>query len=173
VQPQGSRVIGELLTRDGVVLAVRPIEPGDKAELEEHVRHLGDQSRYQRFLRPLRQLTERDLAYFTEVDHRDHEGLIAETAAGEPIGVARYIRLPGRPGVAEMAMAVTDEWQGRGVGTALLEVLADRARDVGIRSFLGICLIDNVDMQQLLRRLGPRSSTKSMADGTVEVEVEL
>jgi GNAT superfamily N-acetyltransferase len=173
VYPGDSRVIDVLRTRDGELLTVRPIEPADKAELERHLQHLGERSRYQRFLRPIRQLTERDLAYFTELDHRDHEGLIAETPEGDPIGVARYIRLPDRPGVAEMAMAITDDWQGRGVGTALLRILAERARTADVRSFLGICLTENFDMQQLLRQLGPSSTTKPLRDGTVEVEVQL
>ena len=160
-------------SRDGAPLLVRPIEPSDRAALGRHFDHLGEESRYRRFLAPIRHLTEKDLTYFTDVDHRQHEALIALAKNGEIVGVARYICLPNSPEVAEVAVAVTDDWQGRGVGTGLLQRLAQRARAAGVRSFLGICLIDNRDMRRLLNELGPNSRTRLRGDGTVEVEVEL
>jgi GNAT superfamily N-acetyltransferase len=163
----------ELVTRRGDALQVRPIEPGDKEALTRAFEHLSDESRYRRFLAPIRHLTRREVAYFTELDHREHEALIAVTPEGEIVGVARYVRLDDRPGVAEVAVTVADEWQGRGVGTALLERLARWARDNDVRSFLGICLADNADMQELLRELSPGCTTRHVGDGLVEVEAEL
>jgi RimJ/RimL family protein N-acetyltransferase len=162
-----------LESRDGLPLTVRAIEPSDKAQLVHHFEHLSEVSRARRFLAPIRHLTERDLAYYTELDHRQHEALIAVTAEGELVGVARYIRLPDRPAVAEVAEAVVDDWQGRGVGTGLLRLLAERAWNAGVRSFLGVCMVDNPEMQRLLRKLGPECRTTFQGDGTVELEVEL
>jgi GNAT superfamily N-acetyltransferase len=170
---QRPRSSEELVIGQGDVLGVRPIAPGDKAALIRAFEHLSEESRYRRFLAPIRHLTRHELAYFTELDHRDHEALIAVTPEGEIVGVARYVRLDDRPEVAEVAVTVTDAWQGRGVGTALLERLARRARDNDVGSFLGICLADNADMQELLRELSPGCSTRRVGDGLVEVEVEL
>jgi hypothetical protein len=75
--------------RDGSEVRIRPIEPGDKRRLAEGFDHLSEESRYRRFLHPIKHLSLRDLAYFTEVDHRDHEALIAlDPDGGRPAGSA-------------------------------------------------------------------------------------
>jgi hypothetical protein len=79
----------ELRTRDGVSLEVRPIEPGDREALAEGFQHLSVESRYRRFLTPVKALTRLSLDYLTRLDHRDHEALIALTGGGEIVGVAR------------------------------------------------------------------------------------
>ena len=89
-------------------------------------------SRYRRFLTPLDHLSDQQLEYLTDVDHHDHEAIAALTPAGEGIGVARYVRWPEAPDSAEVAVAVVDDWQGRGLGSALLEELTDRAGEEGI-----------------------------------------
>lgn len=160
-------------TIDGVPLSVRRIEPGDKAALSEAFGHLSEQSVYRRFLAPLKRLTESELAYLTELDHADHEALIALTDAGEIVGVARYVREPGEPSRAETAVTVQDDWQGRGVGSALLHLLAGRAREQGIDRFMGICLAENREMIQLFDELGQATKRHPADSETIEVEVEL
>lgn len=160
-------------TRDGSELLVRPIAPDDRAAFLQAFEHLSDETRYRRFLAPIKRLKSRELDYFTEVDHRDHEALIALTLAGEIIGVARYVRLEGHGDTAEVAVTVADAWQGRGVGTALLDRLAKRARCAGIETFRGICLAGNTDMRQLLKKLGPGARTSSPEGGLVEIEAKL
>jgi GNAT superfamily N-acetyltransferase len=165
--------VKRITTRDGAEVVVRPIKPGDKNLLRRGFEHLSEESRYRRFLAPIRELTERDLRYLTEVDHRDHEALVALTPGGDPVGVARYIRLADRPQAAEVAVTVVDEWQGRGVGSALLERIARRARAVGIETLVGVCLATNEQMIELLGQLGG-SRTRSHREGPlIEVEVEL
>jgi RimJ/RimL family protein N-acetyltransferase len=160
-------------TRDGSELLVRPIGPDDREALVRGFQDLSDDSRYTRFLSPIKRLTSGELTYLTEVDHRDHEALIALTDAGELVGVARYVRLDDDPGRAEVAVTVADEWQGRGLGTILLHRLAPLARAAGIESVFGVCLSGNQDMQQLLRELGPDAHTTSSEAGLVEIEVPL
>ena len=121
------------------MIAVRPIEPGDKAALAAAFERLSAESRYRRFLSPHGELSAAELRYLTEVDHHDHEALVAlDPATGEGVGVARYVRDRARPESAEIAVAA-DRWQGRGVGTLLLHRLVDRAREEGIRRSTASC----------------------------------
>ena len=158
--------------RDGAEVVVRPIRPDDKGALSTGFERLSEQSRYQRFMSAITELSVADLRYLTEVDHRDHEALIAfDAASGEPVGVGRFVRLDDGES-AEAAVTIVDEWQGRGVGTALCGLLADRARDEGIARFTALLLAENDQMFDLLATLGPAEVT-SRDQGAVEVEVEL
>ena len=77
--------------RDGAELDIRQVRPDDKRLIAEGIERLSPESRYRRFFRPLDRLSERDLAYLTEIDHTDHEALAAiDPEAGELVGVARY-----------------------------------------------------------------------------------
>lgn len=117
---------------DGSTVTVRQIRPDDKAVLSAGFKRLSAESRYRRFLTPMPKLNKSALAYLTEVNHHDHEALLALDAHGNGVGVARYVRRDASD-AAEAAVAVIDDWQGRGVGTLLLELLADRAREEGVR----------------------------------------
>jgi GNAT superfamily N-acetyltransferase len=158
--------------RDGQSIVVRPIGPGDRETLAAGMRELSPESRYRRFLSPTEELSQAELSYLTEVDHHDHEALLAEErGTGAGIGVARFIRLED-PQVAEIALAVTDAWQGRGVGTILLQRLTDRAREEGIARFSAEVLAENATMLHMVRELGSVQQTDSR-HGAVQVEVEL
>jgi GNAT superfamily N-acetyltransferase len=118
--------------RDGTRIEIRPIRPEDRDELAAGLERLSPKSRYRRFLTPTDELSERELDYLTHVDHRDHEALVARDAdSGAGVGVARFVRWADDPDAAEFAAAVADDWQGRGVGTLLLDELTKRARRGG------------------------------------------
>jgi GNAT superfamily N-acetyltransferase len=154
-------------------LEIRPIAPDDKAAMIDAFERLGPESRYRRFLAPHGRLTESELRYFTEVDHHDHEAVVAiEPTTGAGVGVARYIRSGENPAVAEIAVAVVDEWQYRGVGGRLLAALAQRARESGITSFSAVMLADNAVMRSLLADIG-RVHVMHTERGLVEVVVDL
>ena len=155
------------------MIAVRPIEPGDKAALAAAFERLSAESRYRRFLSPHGELSAAELRYLTEVDHHDHEALVAlDPATGEGVGVARYVRDRARPESAEVAVAVADRWQGRGVGTLLLHRLVDRAREEGIRRFTALMLADNEPMAHLLEDVG-ETRVLDAGQGTVQLAVAL
>lgn len=139
--------------RDGARIAIRPLEPDDRTALAEGFARLSPESRYRRFFGPMAQLRERDLDYLTRVDHHDHEALVATDAAtGDGVGVARYVRIG--PDVAEPAIVVADDWQGRGVGRHLLEALAERAQAEGVHRFEAPVLATNDEAIRLLEHLG-------------------
>jgi nucleotide-binding universal stress UspA family protein len=159
--------------REGLHAVVRPVEPDDKARLADTVRRLSRESRYRRFFRPLDELRADELAYLTEIDHHDHEALVAlDPATDEALGVARYVRLPTDPTRAEAAVAVVDDWHGRGLGRALLERLVDRAREEGIERFVALVQADNRRAIAVLSSLGP-TDRAVIEGGEVELDIEL
>ena len=101
------------------------------------------------------ELSPSQLDYLTDVDHHDHEALVAfDPASGDGVGVARFVRLEDGTS-AEAAVTVIDEWQGRGLGVALCNLLAERAREEGITSFNALLLATNDQMHDVLASLGP------------------
>jgi RimJ/RimL family protein N-acetyltransferase/nucleotide-binding universal stress UspA family protein len=158
--------------RDGSTVVVRPIEPDDRDLLRAGFEQLSDHSRYMRFQAPLANLSEQQLSYLTEVDHRDHEALVAVAPSGEDteiIGVARFVRV--NDGVAECAVTVADHWQGRGVATELLDRLVQRAREEGIDRFTALVMAQNTEALRLLERLGDTEQRR--IGSQVELDIAL
>jgi GNAT superfamily N-acetyltransferase len=107
-------------------------------------------------------LDERQLAYLTEVGHRDHEALLAiDPRTGSCAGVARFVRVGAD--VAEPAIVVADHWQRLGLGTALLEQLAARVREEGVTRFSAVLLAGNRDAIGLFENLGERGASRRAA----------
>lgn len=158
--------------RDGSQALVRPIRPSDKELVSRGFQRLSEQSRYQRFMTPMTELSESQLRYLTEVDHHDHEALVAlDAETEEGVGVGRFVRLSDETS-AEAAVTIIDEWQGRGLGLALCNLLANRAREEGIHRFKALLLASNDAMQDVLASLGP-AHVLSRESGTLEIEVEI
>ena len=158
---------------DGTRLVVDPLSPEDRDELREGIEHLSPDSRYRRFFTPVTHVSTQQLTYLTTLDHVQHEALAAvDPDTGRGVAVARYVLVSDTPDTAEVALAVLDEWQGRGVGRALLRRLAALARRRGIVRFTGLMLTGNGAMISLMRSLGRVISTRRES-GTVEVVVEL
>jgi RimJ/RimL family protein N-acetyltransferase len=151
---------------------VRPLEPSDRAGLAALFTRLSPESRRQRFLGPKPRLSERELTYLTNVDHRGHEALAAvDHRDGSIVGVARYVRLTDRPGAADGAVAVADEHHGRGIGTVLVRCLIARARINGLSVLTADTLWDNRRARALLRGAGFHARRSQGA--VIELELEL
>jgi RimJ/RimL family protein N-acetyltransferase len=117
---------------------------------------LGRRSRELRFLTGARPaLSPTELQHLTDVDHHRHAALVAESPDGRAVGIARFCRDPEDDSSAEVAIAVVDTWQGRGVGRRLASALAARARQVGVRRFTMEMRSDNEAALQLLLRISP------------------
>jgi ribosomal protein S18 acetylase RimI-like enzyme len=163
---------GQMTLADGARLRVRPIDPADRAPLADAFQRLSDQSRHHRFLGPKPRLSERELDYLTDVDHVSHEALVAiDETTGQIVGVGRYATGHGGGTVADLALAVADAWQRRGIGQALAARLVERARANGITVLTGSTLSGNRAARALLDRLGFRVS--SVSSGVLEVELAL
>jgi RimJ/RimL family protein N-acetyltransferase len=158
---------------DGTRLATRPLDIADRWAVEAVFAGLGDRSRHARFGGAKTRLSERELDYLTTVDHHDHEALLAlDERSGEPVAVARFVRDPADPRTAEIALAVTDEWQGRRLGTLLAQLLACRARAERVERFRATVLHSNARAVALLKRLG-RDLRVAFAGGSLEITVDL
>ena len=158
--------------RDGARATLRPIAPEDKLLLAASFERLSEESRYRRFLTTKDALSAAELDYLVDVDHSDHEAIIAvDPSSGEGLGVARYIRSADDAEVAEVAVTVADDWQGRGLGRALLDRLTYRARREGVRRFSAVVQSDNRASLGLLEGVG--DTRRRFDTGTVELVVEL
>jgi GNAT superfamily N-acetyltransferase len=105
--------------RDGARVTLRPIAVDDKPRLAAMVERLSEESSYRRFFTSKTELSPAELDYLVDVDHCDHEAIIAiDASRGEALGVARYIRSNDDAEVAKVAVIVADDWQGRGLGRA-------------------------------------------------------
>ena len=135
-------------------MAIRPVRSTDAALLADGFARLSQRSRRQPFLRDKDHLTVAELRYLTSVDHHDHEALGALSRDGRGVGVARFIRDTEDPDSAEVAITIVDEWQGRGLGTKLLELLSDHARRVGVARFTATVAADNIASAAMVRTAG-------------------
>ena len=154
------RYSSEELLRDGGSIHIRALCPDDKRRLYAHFQQLSARSIHFRFLGAKKLLTDDELARFTELDFESRVALVATLGRGEEekiIGVGRYDVLATEPGArrsAEVAFAVLDEHQGRGIGTVLLEHLLGIAREQGIREFEADVMSDNQAMLGVFRSSG-------------------
>ncbi|PFG32942.1 GNAT family N-acetyltransferase [Sanguibacter antarcticus] len=164
----------DVVLRDGTTAHVRPIRPEDRDALQRFHRGQSERSTYLRFFVAMEQLSARDLTRFTVLDHRDRVALVGVTSTpdgdDEIIGVARFDRIG--PGEAEVAFNVSDSYQGRGVGSVLLEHVAAAAREVGIQRFTAEVLPQNGKMIAVFREAGYDMS-QHVDDGIVTVSMHL
>lgn len=145
-----------VVLRDGSTLHLRPIRCDDQERLQDLFARLSPHTVYLRFHHMLKQLSREEAARLCTVDYENSfalVGTVGEGAEEKLIAVARYYRLTGLD-AAEMAVVVEDAYQGKGIGTQLLEQLAGVARGKGIRSFEAEVLAENNEMLKVLTDSG-------------------
>jgi RimJ/RimL family protein N-acetyltransferase len=153
------------------VTTIRPIEPADKPRVRTFYDELSERTRRLRFLVPTTEISDEDLRYLTDVDHRRHEAVIA-LDGDRMVGVARYVRKPGERESAEVAVVVADDRQNQGLGTALLDELTERARENGIERYTAIVSQDNDIVLNALERAGA-DTTGTTDEGEIEFALDL
>jgi RimJ/RimL family protein N-acetyltransferase len=161
---------------DGAPVLIRPIRPDDKGMLADGLRRLSPESAQRRFLTPKRSFSRTELRYLTEVDGRDHVALVVEpfgAAERRLIAVARFVRLQDDPEAADVAFTVADEWQNRGLGSLLGELIADEARRFGIRRFTATMASDNGPAHRLMAKLTQKLERQHVGGGVDELVLDL
>ena len=147
--------------RDGCPVEIRALRPDDRADLIAAVGRTSDRSLYRRFFGLKRSFTDQEAAFFVNVDFVNHVALIAlidEDGRSVIAGGGRYIVV--LPGQAEVAFVVVDEYQGRGIGRALMRHLTNIARAAGLRTLIAEVLPENTAMLQLFKTSGFQLSTR-------------
>lgn len=143
----------DVVLRDGSGARIRPIKPEDADGAMRFFERLGPESRYFRFFKVKKDLTPEEVTYFTNVDYDDRMALVVEQE-GEVVAVGRYDREEPGSNVAEVAFAVVDDHQGRGIGTQLLMLLTNHARQSGVERFDAFVLGENRQMMRVFRNSG-------------------
>jgi RimJ/RimL family protein N-acetyltransferase len=141
--------------RDGRTLEIRALRPDDRKRMLAAIDHTSGRSLRRRFFGAKRHFTDKEITFFLNVDFTDHVALVATADKdGERavIGGARYVVT--RPGQAEVAFTVVDEYQGQGIGTALVRHLVGIARTAGLTELTAEVLPDNAPMLKLFERIG-------------------
>ena len=159
--------------RDGRRLEVRAFRPGDQADLLSAVSRTSPQSLYRRFFTVKRSFSEREREFFLNVDFVDHVALMAwaeESGQKVIVGGGRYVVV--QPGKAEVAFVVIDQYQGQGVGAALMRHLAAIARAAGLQELIAEVLSENVPMLKVFEKSGLPMTTTCELD-VVQVTLRL
>jgi RimJ/RimL family protein N-acetyltransferase len=167
---------GELSLHDGTPAMIWPLLPTDGRALREMFRRLSPQSRQRRFLSALSDLDDAMIQRLVgEVDGVHHVALVLVVLPPEgeewPVGVARLVQDPADPASAEIAFTVADEWQGHGVGTALVEALIQR-RPAAVTRLHADVETENLASLALLTRAG-RMSSGVARRGIMDVTIDL
>jgi acetyl coenzyme A synthetase (ADP forming)-like protein len=157
----------DAVLRDGGVVRIRPIVPDDRERLYELFQGMGQRSRYFRFFQEKDDLSPTELDYFTNVDYESRMAF-AVLLEGKMVGVGRYDRDQSEPDQAEVAFAVVDAHQNRGIGTQLLQLMTAYARTHGIQGFKALVLPDNVQMIRMFRHSGYKID-RTMEEGVYSV----
>jgi RimJ/RimL family protein N-acetyltransferase len=159
--------------RTGRRVKIRALKPDDRDGLVAAVRRISDRSLYRRFFGVRRDFSEQETAFFLNADFINHVALVAVVEEGERsviVGGGRYIIV--QPGQAEVAFAVVDEYQGQGIGAALMCHLAAIARRAELRELMAEVLPENTPMLKVFEKSGLRFST-TREPGVVRVVLEL
>ena len=154
-------------------MEIRALTPDDRTALLAAVDRTSTESLYRRFFSARRRFTERETAYFLNVDFKSHVALVAvvdERGLQTIIAGGRYIVV--EPGKAELAFAVVDAYQGQGIGSTLLRHLAAIARAGHVKAFAAEVLAENTPMLRVFERSGLRVRTKTESS-VVHVEAHL
>jgi GNAT superfamily N-acetyltransferase len=162
---------------DGQRVHLRPIRPSDKDLLREGFERLSPDSRYARFMAPKARLTDRELDYLTNFDGVNHfaMGAVRRHLVSKPEGVgsARFVRLQDKPDTAEPAITVADDYQGKGLGSLLLQRLVEAAWERDVRWFCTELLAENTVSKHMFESLSPVVDFHPAGNGALTAMIPL
>lgn len=162
-----------VVLRDGTPVVLRCLQPSDRDRLAQAYEVLSEESRRRRFFSPPKHLSPGFLDYLTDIDHDQRFAWVAfePHAPDIGLGLARWVRNRDDSSRAEPAVAVVDDWQGRGLGTELLLALIDVAKTKGIGTFVAEVLWENKVILDPLKALGARVSPSEPGIALVEFDL--
>jgi acetyltransferase len=145
----------ELVLHDDHIVRVRPLRATDRTIYARAVMDLSPRSRYLRFFAPIPRLSERLLDQMTQTDGHRHVAYVALTLdESTAVGVVRYVLSTDAPNAGEVAIAIADDWQRRGLGGQLLRQTTEHAHLAGLESLTATTLRENAGAAGLLQASG-------------------
>ena len=169
-----SQYESEVLLRDGSSIILRPIRRDDTERWLAFVSQLSPRTKYLRFHYLPKQMSQEDACRFCTVDYENAFAFVAEVRGerGEEIvAIGRYYRLHNKH-AAEVAFAIQDSYQGRGLGTKLMERLVAVARDNAISTFEAFVLAENKHMMAVFRGYGFHIKSE-LAEGVYNIVIPI
>jgi RimJ/RimL family protein N-acetyltransferase len=161
------------LLRDGRRVELRALRPDDETQMLAALSRASQQSLYRRFFGVKKAFSKREKAFFLNVDFTDHVALVVtiEQSDGTAIvGGARYV--VAAPGIAEVAFTVIDDFQGKGLGSALLRHLVLFAKGASLKQLIADVLPENTAMINVFRKSG-LPATIRQARGVVHIRLDV
>lgn len=159
--------------RNGQRIEIRGLRPGDRSDMLAAVDRISPESLYRRFFGPKRHFSEKEIDFFLVPDFVNQVALVAvldDRWQPAIVGGGRYIVT--QPGIAEVAFVVVDDYQGQGIGSALLRQLVAIARRVGLKQLVAEVLPDNEPMLKVFKQSGLHVSIRREAR-SVHVTLDL
>lgn len=149
------------LLRDGSPVDIRALRPEDEAGMLAAIGQTSAQSLQRRFFVMKRHFSDKERAYFMDIDFKNHVAIVAladESGGKAIVGGGRYIVT--EPGRAEMGFVVIDAWQGRGIGSILMRHLMKIAGDAGLQELTAEVLAENAAMLKVFGKFGFRPGSR-------------
>jgi acetyltransferase len=175
IPPYPKHLAKEVKLPSGGDITVRPIRPED-AEIErDFVNNLSKEAKYFRFMQALQKISPEMLVRYTQIDYDREMAFLAsvpEDGFEREIGIARYVINPDGKS-CEFAIVVGDEWQGRGVGSILMDTLMEEARTKEIKRMEGQVLVGNHNMLAMMNKLGFKVEASEESLDIKEVSLDL
>jgi acetyltransferase len=155
-------------THDGVEYRIRPIRADDIERDRSFINNLSSSSRYNRMMGLMREPSAELLNHLVHVDYRHEMALVALVGEGADESIIAVARYGGNPAYCEFAVAVADEWQSRGIGTTLSQLLFEYAKSHGVRRMYAVLLTENARMLKLADDLQMRVRRSAHDNAVVE-----
>ncbi len=156
IHPYPSHLVQVTQLKTGMPMTIRPIRPEDAEMIVRFVDGLSEETRYNRYMSTLKALSQTQLVRFTQIDYAREMALVS-TVQGDKgemiVAVARFVVNVDNDS-CEFAIVIDDQWQGKGLGGRLMEVLFNAARDMRLSTVEGEVLSSNANMLTFMRRLG-------------------
>ena len=156
-----SNYLATKILRDGRTITIRSQRPEDLDGWRAALARTSAETLHFRFFAVKREVSEKEAHYFLDIDFVKHVALVVVADEdGRPtlIGGARYYVV--EPGKAEIAFGLIDEYQGKGIGSALIRHLATIGREAGLHELVAEVLSDNLPMLRVFERSGLAMSTR-------------
>ena len=173
ITPYPTRYISQWRLRDGTEVVLRPIRPEDEPLEQEMLGRLSEEILRTRFFSVIKDISHDMLARFCNIDYDRQMAIVAEVQEGSKrriIGIGRII-VESDPRSAEFAVLVSDEYQGKGLGYKLVDVLIGIGQDKGLDEIYGEVLTENQKMLTIVRKLG--FTTQWLPDGVTKTVLKL